>query len=54
MAILLAVMYIPFLNELFTTVPLSGAELAAASAFILIPVLGSEGVKRVLGGGKIA
>jgi Ca2+-transporting ATPase len=52
MAILLAVMYVPFMNELFSTVPLFGAELIVASVFVLIPLFGSEVSKRLFSGKK--
>ena len=42
LAVLVAVMYVPFLNDLFSTVPLSMPELGIATGFILIPILGSE------------
>ena len=42
MVILFAVMYIPFLNMLFSTVPLSIEHLAIASALVLIPLFGFE------------
>jgi Ca2+-transporting ATPase len=47
MSILLAVIYIPPLGGLFSVAPLPLPHFAAASAFMLIPVLGSEGVKRL-------
>jgi len=45
--ILLAVMYVPLLNDLFSTVPLSASQFAIASAFVLLPILGSEASKRL-------
>jgi Ca2+-transporting ATPase len=42
MAILFAVMYIPILNDLFTTVPLTLAQLAIASGLVLVPLFGFE------------
>jgi Ca2+-transporting ATPase len=47
MAILFAVMYVPFLNDLFTTVPLNVSQLLLCVLFIMIPLLGGEGSKRV-------
>ena len=40
--ILIAVMYVPFLNNLFTTRPLSFSQFAICLAFAAIPILGSE------------
>jgi len=45
-AILMAVLYVPFLNESFTTVPLSTSQIAIGSGFILLPVFGGELSKR--------
>ena len=42
MAILFAVIYIPVLNDLFTTVPLTLAQLAIASGLVLVPLFGFE------------
>ena len=41
-AILFAVMYIPVLNMLFTTVPLSLSQLGIALALVLLPLIGFE------------
>jgi Ca2+-transporting ATPase len=41
LAILIAVIYVPFFNEMFTTVPLNALQFAIGSAFVLIPVFGS-------------
>ena len=49
LGILVAVMYVPFLNELFTTVPLSLTQLALCLTFIVMPILGSE-ISKVLFG----
>ena len=46
LAILIAVIYIPFLNEMFTTVPLGIVPLGISAAFTLIPIAGSELSKR--------
>jgi len=46
LGILLAVMYVPILNGLFTTIPLSMTQLAMCVAFVGIPMLGSEVVKK--------
>jgi Ca2+-transporting ATPase len=48
MGILFAVMYVPFLNLLFNTVPLNPVQLGIASAFVLVPIAGSELSKLVL------
>jgi magnesium-transporting ATPase (P-type) len=42
MAILVAVMYVPFCNFLFTTVPLDATQLAICLGLVLFVVLGSE------------
>jgi len=42
MAILFAVIYIPILNELFTTVPLSAGQLAIALGMVILPLFGFE------------
>ena len=39
--VLLAVMYVPFLNQLFTTKPLSLAQLAVCMALVMVPALGT-------------
>ncbi|MCL1877491.1 MAG: HAD-IC family P-type ATPase [Defluviitaleaceae bacterium] len=39
-AILFAVIYVPFLGDLFQTVPLTLAQLAVCGAFVLIPLIG--------------
>ena len=44
--ILTATVYVPFLNDMFTTVPLSASQLGVSSAFMLIPILGSEFAKK--------
>ena len=49
MLILIAVMYIPFLNELFTTVPLNITQFALCLGFIAIPIIGSEISKLIFG-----
>jgi magnesium-transporting ATPase (P-type) len=54
MAILFAVMYVPFLGGLFSTVPLSLSQFAVGSAFVLVPVLGSEFAKRVFNSNQAA
>ncbi|MCL2069063.1 MAG: cation-translocating P-type ATPase [Oscillospiraceae bacterium] len=41
-AILIAVMYIPLLNDWFATAPLSIPQLLIGSAFMLLPVIASE------------
>jgi len=46
--ILVAVMYIPVLGNLFTTVPLNPAQLAVCIGFILVPILGSEFSKKLV------
>jgi Ca2+-transporting ATPase len=42
LGILSATIYVPFLNELFTTVPLTFPQLTVSMGFVMIPVLGSE------------
>jgi len=44
--VLIAVIYVPFLADMFTAVPLSLSQLAIGSAFILVPLVGSEYTKR--------
>jgi len=46
LAVLVAVMYIPFLNELFTTVPLGVSQVMVSFGFMMVSVLGSEFSKR--------
>ena len=46
-AILAAIIYVPFLNEMFSTVPLSLSQLAVSFGFILVPILGSEFSKKI-------
>jgi Ca2+-transporting ATPase len=46
-AVLVAVMYIPVCNRLFTTVPLSLPQLGASMSLALAPVFGSELSKRI-------
>ena len=41
-AALVMVMYIPFMNDMFTTVPLSPINLLICFAFVLVPIFGSE------------
>ena len=50
--ILVAVMYIPLLNDLFTTVPLNARQAAVGSALVLVPILGSEFAKKLFATGK--
>lgn len=47
LAILIAVIYIPVLNSLFTTQPLSLVQLVLCFVFIAIPILGSELSKQI-------
>jgi len=42
LGILVTVMYVPFLSELFTVVPLGLSQFAMCMAFMLIPVVGGE------------
>jgi len=44
--VLVAVMYIPVLNTLFTTVPLNLTQLAICTGLVLVMILGSEWAKR--------
>jgi len=44
--ILLAVMFVPVIGDLFSTVRLSAVQFLFCTAFVLIPVLGSEILKR--------
>lgn len=46
--VLVATVYVPFLSEMFSTVPLSILQFAIGSAFILVPMIGSELSKRFL------
>jgi Ca2+-transporting ATPase len=46
MIILFAVIYLPFLAEMFSNVPLTIPQLAIASGFMIVPVLGAELSKR--------
>ncbi|MCL1807267.1 MAG: cation-translocating P-type ATPase [Oscillospiraceae bacterium] len=46
-AVLVAVMYIPVCNQLFTTVPLSLPQFGVSMALVLVPVFGSELSKRI-------
>jgi len=48
--ILLAVMYVPVLNDLFTTVPLSGMQLLVCLGMCLVSVFGFEVSKLALRG----
>jgi len=47
LAILVAVMYVPFLGELFTTVPLNLTQLAVCLGFVVVVILGSELSKKL-------
>jgi len=47
MAILFAVMYIPFVNEMFHTAPLDIKQLGISLALVLIPIIGSEFSKKI-------
>ena len=42
LGILIAIMYVPFLNTLFSTVPLSAVQLIVCLVFILVSVIGFE------------
>ncbi|MCL2578278.1 MAG: cation-translocating P-type ATPase [Defluviitaleaceae bacterium] len=46
LAILLAVMYVPFLGDLFSVVPLGLTKFFVCLGFILVPILGSEFLKK--------
>jgi Ca2+-transporting ATPase len=48
MAILIAVMYLPTLNGLFSTVPLGAVQLAVCAGCVLVTLTGSEISKRFL------
>jgi len=52
LAILIAAMYVPLLNEMFSTVPLSVSQFAIGSAFMLIPIFGSGISKRFFADGR--
>jgi Ca2+-transporting ATPase len=45
--ILVAVMYIPLCNEMFTTIPLNVQQIAVSSVCILLPLLGYEFSKKL-------
>jgi len=45
LGILVAVMYVPFLSDLFTVVPLGLSQFAICLAFVLVPVVGGEVIK---------
>jgi Ca2+-transporting ATPase len=47
MLILFAVMYVPVLNDLFTTVPLNAAQLGICAGLTAVPIVGSEASKKV-------
>ncbi|MCL2638014.1 MAG: cation-translocating P-type ATPase [Oscillospiraceae bacterium] len=47
MAILIAVMYVPVLNGLFSTVPLNFTQVAICAGFVFITLLGSEISKKL-------
>ena len=51
LVILLAVMYVPLLNEMFTTVPLGVSQFFVSLGFVLVPILGSELSKKLFAGG---
>ncbi|MCL2706714.1 MAG: cation-translocating P-type ATPase [Dehalococcoidia bacterium] len=44
--ILMAVMYVPFLNEMFTTTPLGASQIAICSIFMAMAIFGSELARR--------
>jgi Ca2+-transporting ATPase len=48
LGVLLAVMYVPFLNNLFTTVPLNLSQFGIAMAFVLVILLGTGLTKRIV------
>ncbi|MCL2839428.1 MAG: cation-translocating P-type ATPase [Defluviitaleaceae bacterium] len=48
--ILFATIYVPVLNQMLTTVPLSPTQLGISFVFSLIPIIGSELSKRLKGG----
>jgi len=50
LVVLIAVIYVPFLADMFTAVPLNISQLAIGSAFILVPLVGSEYTKRFFKG----
>jgi len=45
--VLVAITYIPLLNDLFTMTPLTMAQLGACLALVLIPIIGSELSKKL-------
>jgi Ca2+-transporting ATPase len=47
MGILIAVIYVPLLNEMFSTVPLNFSQFLICSAFMLVPLSGSEISKKI-------
>jgi len=47
LGVLIAVMYIPVLNDLFTTMPLSLSQMGVCLGLVLVTILGSELVKRL-------
>ena len=47
LVILIFVVYVPFLGDMFSAVPLSASQLAIASALVLAPIIGSEFSKRL-------
>ncbi|MCL2717664.1 MAG: cation-translocating P-type ATPase [Lachnospiraceae bacterium] len=48
--VLIAVIYIPLLGDMFTTVPLSASQFIIGSIFILVPLVGSEFSKHLFKG----
>lgn len=46
-AVLVAVMYIPFLNDLFTTVPLNFEQIAICLGLVLVMIIGCEFSKKL-------
>jgi Ca2+-transporting ATPase len=52
LAILAATMYVPLLNEMFSTVPLSASQFAICSAFMVIPLSGGELSKKFFAEGR--
>jgi Ca2+-transporting ATPase len=47
LAILFATMYLPLLNEMFETIPLSISELGVSFVFIMVAIIGSEISKKI-------